>query len=156
MKCPKCGYVSFEYLDQCKKCGRDISQFKAGMKVVTFAPGVLNVFKYTGLEESVKDAAPAADADESAIEVKLEAQEKKEIEISLPEEETIKPSLATAKAPAPQATEEKKEEIILTIEDEEHKTEEKQTITGNEKSVPVEEITLSLEDIVNLDDKENT
>ena len=28
MKCPKCGYNSFEYLDACKKCNSDLSAFK--------------------------------------------------------------------------------------------------------------------------------
>ncbi|WP_243372274.1 hypothetical protein [Geotalea sp. SG265] len=28
MKCPKCGYNSFEFLDQCKKCGNDLVSFK--------------------------------------------------------------------------------------------------------------------------------
>jgi hypothetical protein len=28
MKCPKCGYNSFEFLDQCKKCGNDLVFFK--------------------------------------------------------------------------------------------------------------------------------
>lgn len=28
MKCPKCGYNSFEYLNQCKKCGNDLVLFK--------------------------------------------------------------------------------------------------------------------------------
>lgn len=29
MKCPKCGYNSFEYLDSCKKCNADLAGFKA-------------------------------------------------------------------------------------------------------------------------------
>ena len=29
MKCPKCGYNSFEYLDNCKKCNNELSGFKA-------------------------------------------------------------------------------------------------------------------------------
>ncbi len=29
MKCPKCGYVSFEYLDECKKCGKSLQAFKS-------------------------------------------------------------------------------------------------------------------------------
>jgi len=29
MKCPKCGYHSFEYLDNCKKCGTDLNEHKA-------------------------------------------------------------------------------------------------------------------------------
>lgn len=28
MKCPKCGYNSFEFLDNCKKCSHDLSAFK--------------------------------------------------------------------------------------------------------------------------------
>jgi len=28
MKCPKCGYNSFEFLNACKKCGVDLSSFK--------------------------------------------------------------------------------------------------------------------------------
>jgi len=28
MKCPKCGYNSFEFLNACKKCGADLSSFK--------------------------------------------------------------------------------------------------------------------------------
>ena len=28
MKCPKCGYNSFEYLDTCKKCKNDLNAFK--------------------------------------------------------------------------------------------------------------------------------
>jgi len=29
MKCPKCGYHSFDYLDRCKKCDNDLSSFKS-------------------------------------------------------------------------------------------------------------------------------
>ncbi|PLX98237.1 MAG: hypothetical protein C0623_13010 [Desulfuromonas sp.] len=28
MKCPKCGYTSFDYLDECKKCGKDLMEHK--------------------------------------------------------------------------------------------------------------------------------
>ena len=28
MKCPKCNYISFDYLDSCKKCGKDLSEHK--------------------------------------------------------------------------------------------------------------------------------
>lgn len=33
MKCPKCGYNSFEYLDNCKKCNSDLSGFKASHSI---------------------------------------------------------------------------------------------------------------------------
>ena len=29
MKCPKCGYHSFEHLDECKKCGQGLREHKA-------------------------------------------------------------------------------------------------------------------------------
>lgn len=29
MKCPKCGFNSFDYLNSCKKCGSDVREFKA-------------------------------------------------------------------------------------------------------------------------------
>jgi uncharacterized RDD family membrane protein YckC len=40
MRCPKCGYNSFDHLDSCKKCGKDLSEFKQnfGIKSVLF-PG---------------------------------------------------------------------------------------------------------------------
>jgi len=40
MKCPKCGYNSFDHLDSCKKCGKDLVSFKKqyGIKSVLF-PG---------------------------------------------------------------------------------------------------------------------
>jgi hypothetical protein len=40
MKCPKCGYHSFEYLDSCKKCGHSLSEHKAKFKLCGFfVPG---------------------------------------------------------------------------------------------------------------------
>ncbi|MBN2428322.1 MAG: RDD family protein [Deltaproteobacteria bacterium] len=29
MRCPTCGYHTFEHMDQCKKCGQDLKEFKA-------------------------------------------------------------------------------------------------------------------------------
>ena len=33
MKCPKCGYHSFEFLDACKKCKADLTAFKTTHKI---------------------------------------------------------------------------------------------------------------------------
>jgi uncharacterized RDD family membrane protein YckC len=38
MKCPKCGYNSFEYLDRCKKCGSDLAEFKAKYNLRSLFP----------------------------------------------------------------------------------------------------------------------
>ncbi len=34
MKCPKCGYNSFEFLDSCKKCGNDLVAFKVSLGIL--------------------------------------------------------------------------------------------------------------------------
>lgn len=41
MKCPKCGYNSFEFLDNCKKCGAEAVSFKKNMRIkpVVFPSG---------------------------------------------------------------------------------------------------------------------
>jgi len=36
MKCPKCGYHSFDYLDNCKKCGQDLSDHKTKFNLSGF------------------------------------------------------------------------------------------------------------------------
>jgi hypothetical protein len=35
MKCPKCGYNSFEFLDACKKCGAELGSFKKTHRIST-------------------------------------------------------------------------------------------------------------------------
>ena len=184
MKCPKCDYVSFEYLDTCRKCGRDLTQLKTDMGVTTFTPGVINVLKYVeGMEEAVEEGEESAVATATAEETEeagaaavveavavtseeqsaqVETQEKGEIEISLPEDIT-EPKLDVVEvSPQPMAeekkgeiefslepAEEKKEEISLTIE-EEPKIEETLSVEPEIKESPMEEITLSLEDIAEL------
>ncbi|MBI3600564.1 MAG: hypothetical protein HY097_07975 [Nitrospinae bacterium] len=202
MKCPKCGYVSFEYLDTCRKCGRDLSQFKSAMGVAAFTPGVINVLKYAeGSEEegetetltseaatAVEEAAPetiqetalghhlysptlsveeAAGKTVEETPVEAAAEEKGEIEITLPEE-MAEPQLEAAEvSPPPAQGEEKgeiefnleipeeKEEIELTLDTDEQPAGEKPQIEiKKEEQAPVEEITLSLEDIAGLEESE--
>ena len=38
MKCPKCGFVSFDHLDNCKKCGKELSDMKVNLNVPFFVP----------------------------------------------------------------------------------------------------------------------
>lgn len=38
MKCPKCGYISFDHNQACPKCNRDISQEQAKLNILPFAP----------------------------------------------------------------------------------------------------------------------
>ncbi|MBE9536471.1 MAG: RDD family protein [Proteobacteria bacterium] len=36
MNCPKCGYVSFDHLDECKNCGQDLLEHKARLGIKSF------------------------------------------------------------------------------------------------------------------------
>ena len=36
MKCPKCSYHSFDHLENCKKCGQDLSEHKAKFNLCGF------------------------------------------------------------------------------------------------------------------------
>jgi uncharacterized RDD family membrane protein YckC len=62
MKCPKCGYNSFDYLDSCKKCGKDLVEFKQrfGIKSVLF-PGATAIMA-TDLAEDGDEASDLAAA----------------------------------------------------------------------------------------------
>jgi hypothetical protein len=52
MKCPKCGFNSFEYLDNCKKCGNDLMGFKAslGLRPAFLAPVMAGAASLAAME----------------------------------------------------------------------------------------------------------
>lgn len=60
MKCPKCGYNSFEFLDACKKCGAEFVAFKKsmGIKPVVFASSENN----TDTQQQSAEIAMASDS----------------------------------------------------------------------------------------------
>lgn len=42
MRCPKCGYHSFDFLENCKKCGQGLAEHKARFKLQGFiAPAAI-------------------------------------------------------------------------------------------------------------------
>jgi hypothetical protein len=43
MKCPKCGYVSYDYLDACRKCSVDLVEFKKTLQLDAVRPGDLDL-----------------------------------------------------------------------------------------------------------------
>lgn len=43
MKCPKCQYVSHDYLDTCRKCGVDLVAYKQQMGLLVLQPGELDL-----------------------------------------------------------------------------------------------------------------
>ena len=62
MKCPKCGYNSFEHLNECKKCGQDLADHKAKFNLRGFyaagqsAPAVAAVASEEDIPETEESA----------------------------------------------------------------------------------------------------
>jgi hypothetical protein len=66
MKCPKCGYNSFDHLDNCKKCNIDLTEHKArfGIKSVLLAEALQDGLSAESLAVTADEplvAAPALD-----------------------------------------------------------------------------------------------
>jgi len=63
MKCPKCGYHSFDHLDSCKKCNNDLVEHKAKFNLRGFfSPGQGAVtVREPATDESYEEEEPAAD-----------------------------------------------------------------------------------------------
>ena len=138
MKCPKCGYVSFEYLDQCRGCGRDLTQFKSNIGLVAFASGTINILRYVeGMEEIAEKPKEIAEPTTEMTEIPPRLTKEKNEEIEL----TLEPV-------------EEKEEINLTLEGEENKVE-PTPAKEKEKLSEVDEISLTLEDIAEFDEEKS-
>jgi methionyl-tRNA synthetase len=58
MKCPKCGYVSYDYLDRCKSCGEDLVPTKIKLNIFIKQPEIEiseDGFSIDRVEEDRKD-----------------------------------------------------------------------------------------------------
>ena len=58
MKCPKCGYVSHDYLDRCKSCGEDLVPTKIKLNIYAKQPEIEvgeEGFAVDKVEEARKD-----------------------------------------------------------------------------------------------------
>lgn len=58
MKCPKCGYHSYEYLENCRKCGQDLAEHKSRFNLGSFNPPPKGTEDPPA--EKVESAAPAS------------------------------------------------------------------------------------------------
>jgi len=144
MRCPKCGFISFDHLTSCAKCGRDVSEAASelqGTSIKAELPMFLGtaLAAYSEREESFEDHAMEAEVDEGidfsmeeevaeeeVVEVAAEEDVDFSFEEEVEEEETADISLAEAEAEEAAGTEEA-EEADFTLEaeaDEEVVTEE--------------------------------
>jgi hypothetical protein len=78
MKCPKCNYVSHDYLDDCRKCGIDLVPFKQDIGLLVLQPGVLDLSLVLGgagadsLFESVEEGVTLHASDDDDFDISLD------------------------------------------------------------------------------------
>ena len=80
MKCPKCNYVSFDYLDSCKKCGYDLSQVREERNIMIFRPGSRDIFTDKVKEKGPEDIEMEKGSEEDAKEA-VASEEVKPVEL---------------------------------------------------------------------------
>lgn len=56
MQCPKCGYISFDYVKSCKKCGKDFEELAALLGPFLMDNPQLNWFKSVRADEDKMEA----------------------------------------------------------------------------------------------------
>jgi len=64
MKCPKCNYTTFDYLDSCPRCGKDLVAEKANLSIFSFKPSPL--FLLGSVTSDLKDSESSFEALKSA------------------------------------------------------------------------------------------
>jgi hypothetical protein len=139
MRCPKCGFISFDHLASCSKCGRDISEVASelqgtSIKVETpmFLSGALAAFSESeesfeehtmeddvagGIDFNMEEAAVEMDAAEEDVDFSFE-EEAEDFDV-VAEEEGADISLAEAEAEEAAGTAEDDVDIELEAEAEE-------------------------------------
>jgi hypothetical protein len=99
MKCQKCGYVSFDYLSQCKKCGADLTTVREKLGFSALKPEVpslLGALLRDGVKTNRMQGGGAAEAGDK---VEESASGPHRLEMSGPEQPVVKPSQASESEP---------------------------------------------------------
>jgi len=97
MKCPKCSYATFDYLDTCPRCGKDMTAEKAKLNISSIKPKPPFLLgSLTGdLSDNSVGIPISEDSEEAAEEMKLKNEEVyddgSELDINMEEESAPKP-----------------------------------------------------------------
>ena len=68
MRCPKCGFISFDNVDNCSKCNKDISETTASFQGTTFNTATPAFLKFSSADEGGETQSDNADDTEGGIE----------------------------------------------------------------------------------------
>lgn len=149
MKCPKCNYVSFDYLDTCKKCGYDLAEYREERGIKVVKPEPMDIF---GEKEKKDETLPESpEVSETPVEDKAREEEKEAIEIEPTLEKGVESE--TKKEKEEESIQDKAIEPIeleeptdeLEIEKGVSETEKKEDLGGDE--VAKEERVIELDDL---------
>jgi hypothetical protein len=141
MKCPKCGYTSFPYLESCRKCGRALAEPRAALGLYAQRPDppdLLLAYQAASTDVTETTAMPPASA------LSLDLDHLEEIELEVAEAESTTPGTDEGGEPVSPAS-----ESMLTLDRE---------VIAEAESPPLEpselaDIALELENAVDLGDK---
>jgi len=78
MRCPKCGYTSFESYDSCRKCSADLTEFKQshGITAMILPPSLREELAVgLGIETSAQSASPDTSSDMFSFDLPTEQQQ---------------------------------------------------------------------------------
>ncbi len=152
MKCPQCNYVSFDYLDSCRKCSKDLTAHKSQVGIDFLEPipiGVL-AFLESGAREPVAigtgaanfdsdDFKVAGDSTESAVSVEETATAVEDDGLDVVEEETFSLEI-------PDIKEESAADVEETVAEALSEESIELNIEGVEEDIGVAEVTQSAEE----------
>jgi hypothetical protein len=180
MKCPKCKYVAFDYLDTCPRCGKDVSEEKAKLNISSIKPNPPFLLgSLTGdLNDSGVDIKVAESTQEGAGDMKLKGEEiyddGSELDIDMEKEDISESSEDTDLGGLGLSDDDKGLEMDLALDDmtaeggvkEEEVKEagsgleegaDQEGVQGEETGEVSEEIDLDLEDLkLDLDEDEDS
>ncbi|HFQ90531.1 MAG TPA: hypothetical protein ENK27_10700 [Desulfobulbus sp.] len=92
MRCPKCGYISFDHLERCKKCGKDVAEVAADFAGTVFETTVPAFLQFEAGDVPGGEGGQAAETGELDVALDLDGafdEAETELEVNLDEGEEL-------------------------------------------------------------------
>jgi len=105
MRCPKCGFISFDHLTSCAKCGKDIAEVASelqGTSIKLETPMFLSaaLAGYGDREGSFEEISMETEVEQGVVDISMETEVEEGVDISMEDEpvEQEAPEMAGAEA----------------------------------------------------------
>ena len=91
MRCPKCGFISFDHLTSCAKCGKDIAEVASelqGTSIKLETPMFLSaaLAGYGDREGSFEEISMETEVEEGVVDISMETEVEEGVDISMEDE----------------------------------------------------------------------